>query len=326
MADSNYILATVHPGNAADAAPIPIRERSGMHASTAMGHAVRLADWGLLLEMAEERVYGAIAERFDVYPHGAKFPSYNQLFDLPTALVNVWPSWTVNDGRKYATTYLDPSWDFAPERLENGQQYGYSPFRAHALEFFSTTIDSSRPRALDDLRRRYYDLKHMHRIVVPRRYVNLTEDWWQGFGYNQSWVSPREYTWADGSCGPVTVDFTDVFHPDVASHEGFTATPRYVLGQHFVFNADAEDEEDYGYYLTCWLPISSTGVVDTSKINPSGCRAVYEREIGLTPPGSHESWVRGTIWHGQSNDLMVVYDVTWPNDHVLVPWQWEPTN
>ena len=163
----------------------------------------------------------------------------------------------------------------------------------------------------------------MHRIVLPGRYISLTQDWWAGYGWNNTSVQPREYDWQEGSCGKVAVDWESVFHTDVARDERFNPVPKYILAMINVHNADAEADEDHMYYLTQWLPVSEDGAIDTSGITKDACRAIWQREIGSAGP--NESWARAEIWTDVSGKPMIVYDITWPNDEVLVPWQWEPT-
>lgn len=315
MADSNLIFATVHPDNAASAAPLPIRERSGMHASTAVGHAVRLNDWALLFEMELER--SVLAGLSAVYPHGIDQPvGYG--FSTHFEAVNSWmPFWGYNN------EWLDSAWTPAAEWYDTA--YNYDLFGLHGLRHSATMMTSACLRALDDLRRYYYDIKRMTRVRMASATVSMTGP--NPGGVNAYGVNSdgSTYSYDDITGGTVSVDYTRRFHRDVISHSSFSGVTKWVLGSfQVVGNGLSHPGDAYTRHKTAWMPVTGSSV-DVSQCMSSACRAVLEEEMARHAVyAGEEYWCQFRPYRDNGYRNVVICDVTFPSDSILVPWTWEP--
>ena len=322
-------IVDVHPSSYANELPIPLRE---LRISANSGHAVRLIDWAILVEMLAER-YDYVGQDhvypIDAYPDhfswhvydGTQWEPYNRNTMINMVNRRTHPRSTDADGVLRSRTFLDPSWDFAPEYSDN--LYGRDLFMLHGLPLAQTPLDNRRIRRLDDLRRRYYDVKRCTRRTIPRAAISLTENYFTGFGYNNTAVvdedTPRPYHWQDGSCGPVQVDLSYFIPPEITGAEHFAAIPRYILGYYDLWDEDT----DLSRTRFEWCPIGTDGHV--SLPTWSTCKSVYDSEIG-GPHGDKDSWARFWLYeeNGTRGNYVVVYDFVYPYDGLLIPWQWKP--
>lgn len=308
-------MTVKHRSGAGFDEPLPIRERSGRHAVTAFGHAVCMMDWAQLVEIEMER--SVIAGAFTAYPNGIDQPD-GYGFTAHFEAANSWmPFWVSTN------EWIDPSWTPVQEWYD--EAYNYDLFGLHGLVHMATPMMANRLRALDDLRRYYYDVKRMTRLRMTSATVTMTGPNPGGvnaYGINSDGST---YTYDDLTGGTVSVDYSRRFHQDVVSHELFSGSVRWVLGSfQVVGNGLSHPGDAYTRFKTVWMPVSGSAI-DISQCRSTACRAVLEDEMSRHPAyAGEEYWCQFRPYRDNNSRNVVVCDVTFPSDGILVPWQWEP--
>lgn len=290
---------------------IPVREMPGQIGPTS-GHLVCLADWAYAIEMIADRLYTGTSGPLMVYPTGVVDEVYSTSGEYPYGCAG-WVNGYLSTALSY---HIDATW--TPVGGDGGWNWwGQNEWTQHKMQRCTPSLWNGNLRALDDLRRVFYDVK-----MTKRRIMGYTATYTIG-GRSSAYYYPTVTQTGTGApqlstCDSAQAVITWAQMPQsVRDHVNFSYTPAFAMVDMYCRR----------YRNGGWGDAHQKHVVATLGVNGG---------VGISGWSASDllTWMRTYYGSGTSGESYeagalitgVYMDINYPLDGTLVPWNYQPSN
>ena len=299
----NLLYTDFHCAERTD--PLPIRERN----SSESGRCAALVDFALLDDLCYERtVLPKYYGRIDVYPHRAVWGG--------TAGGNAWFA-RIQMLPVAADYFLDPDWTPVA-----GDGEWYLEEASHKLALVSPTVaPGDGIRRLDDIRRMYYDVKRMHRFRS-----DCLVSFEMASGSHLAVPSyERDENGAVYTSTATSISVGAIRNLSDQVLASATATLEFAVADVTMTRTEYRNGQQAGptEYAYRHVPlVANNGALPVGPLQPEALKAMLTARFGTFAAGWEYS-ARADI-HSSGSTKAVYHHIDFPNDNLLVPWNWTP--